>query len=114
MTDTDTSTGKLDADWINEIVVFDEKQKSKKTPVRLLLSKNLDSEKKLSTKKITNLYLQRWGVENSFKQIKSTLNIEDIRVMKFRKSPTNFSMYLGEKRGEALKKLCKFTHLIFY
>ena len=65
-----------------EVVIY-KKQKSKKTPIRLLLSKNLDSEKKLSTKKITNLYLQRWGVENSFKQIKSTLNLEDIRVMKF-------------------------------
>jgi len=67
-----------------ELVIY-KKQKSKKTPIRLLLSKNLDPEKKLSNKKITNLYLQRWGEENSFKQIKSTLNLEDIRVMKFRK-----------------------------
>ena len=67
-----------------QLVIF-QKQKSKKSPIRLLISTNLDPEEKLSPKKITNLYLQRWGVENSFKQIKSTLNLEDIRVMKFKK-----------------------------
>ena len=66
-------------------LVIHKKQKSKKHPIRLLVSKNLDPEKKLTTKKITNLYLQRWGIENSFKQIKTTLRLESIRVMKFKK-----------------------------
>ena len=67
-----------------QLVIY-KKQKSKKHPIRLILSKNLDPDKKLSNKKITNLYLQRWGVENSFKQIKTALNLEEIRVMKFKK-----------------------------
>jgi hypothetical protein len=67
-----------------ELVIY-KKQKSKKHPIRLLVSRNLDPEKKLTTKKITNLYLQRWGVENSFKQIKTTLRLESIRVMTFKK-----------------------------
>ncbi len=67
-----------------QLVIF-QKQKSKKSPIRLLFSNNLDSENKLTNKQITNLYLQRWGVENSFKQIKSTLNLEDIRVLRFQK-----------------------------
>jgi len=67
-----------------QLVIF-QKQKSKKSPIRLLISNNLDPKDELSDKKITNLYLQRWGVENSFKQIKSTLNLEDIRVLKFKK-----------------------------
>jgi hypothetical protein len=67
-----------------EIVIY-KKRKSKKTPIRLIFSKEIDPEKRLNNKNITNLYLQRWGVENSFKQIKSTLNLEDIRVMTFRK-----------------------------
>ncbi len=67
-----------------QLVIY-KKQKSKKYPIRLLISKNLDPDKRLSNKKITNLYLQRWGVENSFKQIKTALNLEEIRVMKFKK-----------------------------
>ena len=67
-----------------QLVIY-KKQKSKKHPIRLLISKNIDPNKELSNKKITNLYLQRWGVENSFKQIKTALNLEEIRVMKFEK-----------------------------
>lgn len=67
-----------------DLVIY-KKQKSKKNPIRLILSRNLDPNKELSNKKITNLYLQRWGVENSFKQIKTALNLEEIRVMKFKK-----------------------------
>lgn len=67
-----------------QLVIF-QKQKSKKSPIRLLISNNLDPENNLSDKKIINLYLQRWGVENSFKQIKTTLNLEDVRVLKFKK-----------------------------
>ena len=67
-----------------QLVIY-KKQKSKKHPIRLIFSRNLDPEKELSNKKIINLYLQRWGVENSFKQIKTALNLEEIRVMKFKK-----------------------------
>jgi len=67
-----------------QLVIF-QKQKSQKTPIRLLISNDLDLENKLSNKQIVNLYLQRWGVENSFKQIKSTLNLEKIRVLKFQR-----------------------------
>ena len=66
-------------------LIIHQKQKSKKQPIRLLISRDFDAEKKLSNKKVVNLYLQRWGVENSFKQIKTSLNLEEIRVMKFNK-----------------------------
>ena len=71
-----------------ELVVH-QKQKSKKQPIRLIISRDFEqttkTSQKLSNKKIVNLYLQRWGVENSFKQIKTSLNLEKIRVMKFKK-----------------------------
>jgi hypothetical protein len=67
-----------------ELVIY-KKKKSKKHPIRLLISKYLDPDKKFSNKKITNLYLQRWGVENSFKQIKTNMNLESIRVLSFKK-----------------------------
>jgi rRNA maturation protein Rpf1 len=67
-----------------QLVIY-KKQKSKKNPIRLIFSKRLDPDKQLSNKKVTNLYLHRWGVENSFKQIKTALKREEIRVMKFKK-----------------------------
>ena len=65
-----------------QLVVFQHK-KSKKSPIRLLISNNLDAENNFSDKKIIKLYLQRWGVENSFKQIKTSLSLEEIRVLNF-------------------------------
>lgn len=67
-----------------ELVIY-KKQKSKKHPIRLLCSTSLDPKQKLSNKKIVNLYLQRWGVENSFKQIKGSLGLESIRVLTFQR-----------------------------
>lgn len=67
-----------------ELVIY-KKKKSKKHSIRLLISKHLDPKKKFSNKKITNLYLQRWGIENSFKQIKTTMKLESIRVLSFKK-----------------------------
>jgi hypothetical protein len=67
-----------------ELIVHKQK-KTRTTPIWLLISKNLDPRKCLSNKKITKKYLQRWGVENSFKQIKTSLNLEEIRVMKYGK-----------------------------
>ena len=66
-------------------LVIHQKQKSQKQPIRLIISRDFDKNNPLSNKKIVNLYLQRWGVENSFKQIKTALNLEEIRVLKFQK-----------------------------
>lgn len=53
--------------------------KKYKTPIRLLCSINL---KGISNKILVKKYLNRWGVENSFKRIKSLYSLESIRVMK--------------------------------
>jgi len=103
-----------------ELIIY-QKQKSKKQPIRLIISRDFDIElkeknnktEKLSNKKIVNLYLQRWGVENSFKQIKTALNLEEIRVMKFKKfqnfvSLMHFCSLLNEILLTKLRKNMKF------
>jgi len=66
----------------NRFLLIIKKDRKFKTPIRLLCSMNLV---KFNIKKIVNFYLERWGVENSFKQIKTGLNLEKIRVLKFKK-----------------------------
>lgn len=53
--------------------------KKYETPIRILCSRNLQ---RFSGKALVKKYLERWGVENSFKRIKSLYGLEDIRVMK--------------------------------
>lgn len=50
-----------------------------KKPIRLLTTL---SRKRFSKPQIVNMYLERWGVENSFKRIKDKFNLEKIRVIK--------------------------------
>ena len=83
-----------------ELVIY-KKKKSKKHPLRLLISVYLDPAQEYSNKRIANLYLQRWGVENSFKQIKTVLKLESIRVLSFKKfqnlvSLQHFCLLLNE------------------
>jgi len=49
-----------------------------KTPIRLI--HNLSSN--YSSKEIVTMYLQRWGIENIFKRVKTKFNLEKIRVLK--------------------------------
>lgn len=50
-----------------------------KTPIRLI--HNLNSN--YSSKDIVTMYLQRWGIENIFKRVKTKFNLEKIRVLKY-------------------------------
>lgn len=65
-----------------EYLVIVCKNKHCKTPIRLICSSDM---KAFSDQKIVNFYLQRWGLENSFKQIKQGLNLEQIRVLSLKK-----------------------------
>lgn len=53
--------------------------KKYKNPIRILCSLNL---KHFSGKTLVKKYLDRWGVENSFKRIKSLYELEGIRIIK--------------------------------
>jgi len=50
-----------------------------KEPIRLLTTL---PKKRFSRLQIVNMYLERWGIENSFKRIKGKFNLEKIRVLK--------------------------------
>jgi len=52
-----------------------------KEPIRLLTTL---PKKRFAKKQITDMYLERWGVENSFKRIKQKFGLEKIRVIKYR------------------------------
>ena len=52
-----------------------------KEPIRLLTTL---PKKRFSKQQIVNMYLERWGVENSFKRIKQKFKLEKIRVIKYR------------------------------
>lgn len=52
-----------------------------KKPIRLLCSLK-DS---FSSKQIVTMYLERWGIENSFKRAKQQFNLEEIRVLNHQK-----------------------------
>ncbi len=49
-------------------------------PIRLLSSLNID---KYSERQFVDMYLERWGVENIFKRVKTKFNLESIRVLKY-------------------------------
>ncbi len=51
-----------------------------KEPIRLLSSLNSD---KYSEEQFVTMYLERWGVENIFKRIKTKFKLEKIRVLKY-------------------------------
>jgi len=52
-----------------------------KEPIRLLTTLQ---RKRFSKPQIVNMYLERWGIENSFKRVKQKFNLEKIRVLKHR------------------------------
>ena len=53
-----------------------------KAPIRLL--SNLDFEQ-YSIKELVTMYLQRWGIENGFKRIKTKFELEKIRLLSYEK-----------------------------
>ena len=55
-----------------------------KEPIRLIHNLNED----YNIKDIVTMYLERWGVENIFKRVKTKFNLEKIRVLKYEKFVT--------------------------
>lgn len=52
-----------------------------KEPIRLLTTLR---KKRFSKTQIVTMYLERWGIENSFKRVKQKFQLEKIRVLKYR------------------------------
>jgi len=63
---------------VEYLLIINEHLKGKQ-PILLLCSKNIEN---LSDSELVEKYLERWGVENSFKGIKDLFSLEDIQVMK--------------------------------
>ena len=53
-----------------------------KEPIRLLSSLGLD---RYTEHEFVTMYLERWGVENIFKRVKTKFNLEKIRVFKYQR-----------------------------
>lgn len=82
------------------------KNKNFKTPIRLLCSRDLEC---FSDEKVQDFYLKRWGVENAFKEIKTQLNLEEIRVLSFKKfqnlvSLMHFCLLLNQTLFQRIQK----------
>lgn len=58
------------------------KHPKNKEPIRLISSLKID---KYSELQFLNIYLERWGVENIFKRVKTKFELESIRVLKFQR-----------------------------
>lgn len=59
-----------------------QKHLKNKPPIRLIT--NLEGPQ-YSKNKLVTMYLERWGVENSFRRIKTKFNLEKVRVLGFQK-----------------------------
>lgn len=69
---------KLDTRYTYTLIISnDEKTKDM---IYLLSSIDID---KYSSKQFTNMYLERWWVENIFKRVKTKFNLEAVRVLKY-------------------------------
>lgn len=69
------------ADTDNRYRLVIQNHLEEKEPIRLLTAL---PKKRFSKKRIVEMYLERWGVENSFKRIKQKFGPEKIRVIKYR------------------------------
>ena len=69
------------ADTENRYRLVIQNHLEEKEPIRLLTTL---PKKRFSKKQIVDMYLERWGVENSFKRIKQKFNLEKIRVLKYK------------------------------
>ncbi len=66
----------------NEYMLVIQNHLKGKEPIRLI--SNLDYERH-SKKQIVQMYLERWGVENLYRRIKTKFNLEKIRVLNHQK-----------------------------
>lgn len=103
--------GKIDTSLIYRVVV--DGSRNYKTPIRLIT--NLSQTKKYSNQVLVSMYVQRWGIEESFKQSKMKFNLEAIRVLTHQRfanlvALVQFVMLMGAKLyGGIRKKITLFT-----
>jgi len=79
---------------------------SEKQPIRLLAY----LKESFSSEQIVDMYLERWGIENSFKRAKQSFNLEKIRVLDHQKfvnliALTQFATNLSMMAFIAIQKL---------
>ena len=79
---------------------------SEKQPIRLLAY----LKESFSSEQIVDMYLERWGIENSFKRAKQSFNLEKIRVLNHQKfvnliALTQFATNLSMMAFIAIQKL---------
>jgi hypothetical protein len=73
----DRNNNKADTENVYRLVI--QNHLDEKEPVRLLTALR---KKHFSKAQIVTMYLERWGIENSFKRVKGKFGLEKIRVLK--------------------------------
>jgi len=73
------NNNKAETEYAHRLVI--QNHLEEKEPIRLLTTL---PKKRFSKRQVVDMYLERWGVENSFKRIKQKFNLEKIRVLKYR------------------------------
>lgn len=76
-----TNNNKVDLRGEYTLVIKEHLEGPQKQPIRLLSS----LKHTYSSEEIVNMYLERWGIENSFKRVKQKFGLEKIRVLKYKK-----------------------------
>jgi len=72
------SNNKIEDNYSYRLVIY--QHLKDKDPIRLLTTL---PKKRFSMGQIVTMYLERWGIENSFKRIKQKFGLEKIRVLKY-------------------------------
>jgi len=72
------NNSKIDTENTYRLVI--QKHLNEKEPIRLLTTLR---KKRFSKAQIVTMYLERWGIENSFKRVKQKFKLEKIRVLKY-------------------------------
>jgi hypothetical protein len=99
------NNNKAETDYSYRLVI--QNHLEDKEPIRLLTTL---PKKRFAKKQITDMYLERWGVENSFRRIKQKFGLEKIRVIKYRVflnliALTLFSMFISSLIFQRIQKM---------
>lgn len=77
---TDNHNETIDKSNIFTLII--KKHLENKDPIRLISNMSLN---KYTTEQFVTMYLERWGVENIFRRIKTKFSLEKIRVLKYQR-----------------------------
>jgi hypothetical protein len=73
------NNSKIDTENVYRLII--QNHLNEKEPIRLLTTLR---KKRFSKAQIVTMYLERWGIENSFKRVKQKFKLEKIRVLKYK------------------------------